>query len=276
MDPPRTGFAYLDEPAERGAVLALAHRGGARHPDVVGLENTMAAFDAAVSLGFRYLETDVHATRDGELLAFHDDHLGRLTDGAGRIRDHAYAEVSVLRVAGREPIPRLAELLEAFPQARFNVDLKCPGAIDPMVELVTRMGLHDRVLVGSFTERVLRRFRDRMAARGPARVPTSCGVATVAIAKALPGGAGMRRLPALLRDTGSVFQVPHRHRGLRIVDRRFVAQAHAAGRHVHVWTVDDRAEMEHLLDLGVDGLITDRPDVLRDVLAGRGLWEGTT
>jgi glycerophosphoryl diester phosphodiesterase len=138
------------------------------------------------------------------------------------------------------------------------------------------MRVHDRVLVGSFTERVLRRFRARMAARGPARVPTSCGVATVAVAKALPVGSGLRRLTTLLRDTGAAFQVPHHHRGLRVVDRRFVAWAHAAGRHVHVWTVDDRAEMEHLLELGVDGLITDRPDVLRDVLSARGLWEGTT
>jgi glycerophosphoryl diester phosphodiesterase len=145
-----------------------------------------------------------------------------------------------------------------------------------MVELVHRMQLHDRVLVGSFTERVLRRFRARLAARSPAdagRLPTSCGVATTTVARFAPGG---HRLQRLLRDAGAVYQVPHHHRGLLVVDEGFVRRAHAGGRHVHVWTVDDRAEMEHLLDLGVDGLITDRPDVLREVLLARGLWEGTT
>jgi len=275
MTRPRTGFPYLDEPLDRGTVLALAHRGGARHPDLHGLENTLPAFQLAVDLGYRYLETDVHATRDGQLVAFHDDQLGRLTDRTGRIRDLSYAEVATARVGGREPIPRLTDLLEAFPDARFNIDLKAPEAVDPMVELVHRMRLQDRVLVGSFTERVLRRFRARIADRsnGAARLPTSCGVATATVAKFVPGGQVLQRL---LRDPGAVYQVPHHHRGVRIVDAAFVRRTHASGRHVHVWTVDDRAEMEHLLDLGVDGLITDRTDVLREVLVARGLWEGTT
>lgn len=270
---PRTGFGFLDEPVERGRVLAFAHRGGARHPHMIGLENTLAAFRAAVQLGFRYLETDVHATRDGVLLAFHDAHLDRVTDRRGRLADQVYADVKDALVGGREPIPRLFDLLEELPAARFNVDLKSAGAVEPLVALIRRTGAHDRLLVGSFTESVLRAFRTRLRAGGGPPVATSCGVATVAVAKFLPGG---RHLQRLLRDPGVAFQVPVRHRGVRVVDQRFVDDTHASGRHVHVWTVDDPAEMEHLLDLGVDGLISDRPDLLRDVLRARDLWEGTS
>ncbi len=271
MTPPvstlTTGYAYLDEPRSRGHLVAMAHRGGARHPDVAGLENTHHAFSVAVGLGYRYLETDVHATRDGELMAFHDDRLERITDRAGRVDEQTAAEVSRALVGGQEPVPRLRDLLEAFPQARFNVDLKGPAAVDPMVDLVERMGLADRVCVGSFTESVIRRFR----ARCGRRVATSCGVlATTALVLPLGG----HRLSPLARDRGAVFQVPHRRRGIRVVDAAFVRHAHQLGRQVHVWTVDERDEMDQLIDLGVDGLITDRTDVLREVLLARGLWEG--
>jgi glycerophosphoryl diester phosphodiesterase len=238
---------------------------------VLELENTRAAFAGAVALGYRYLETDVHATSDGQLLTFHDKLLDRVTDRVGRIRDSSYDEVVSVRVAGREPIPRLADLLEELPDARWNVDLKSPQTVDPMVDLVARTRAHDRVCVGSFSERVLRRFRARAAARGGPEIATTCGVATVG-AMLVPGGRGLAQL---LRDAGKVLQAPHVHRGVRVVDRRFVERVHATGRHVHVWTINERAEMEHLIDLGVDGLISDRTDVLRDVLVERGLWEGT-
>jgi glycerophosphoryl diester phosphodiesterase len=270
---PRTGFAFLDEPVDRGEVVAFAHRGGVLHPDVAGLENTVKAFEVAVGLGYRYLETDVRATRDGELLAFHDDHLDRVTDGGGALADLEYAEVTTALVGGREPIPRFAELLEVFPDARFNVDLKSPGGIDPLVDLVTTMGVQDRLCVGSFAERVLRRFRARMRAESSVPVATSCGIVAAAALAFLPAG---RRMPGLVRDTGSVLQVPHRFRGrVKVVDEDFVDRAHSSGRHVHVWTINDRAEIEQMLDLGVDGIFTDRPDVLREVLVARGAWDAS-
>ena len=252
-------------------MLALAHRGGLGSPGLRGLENTRAAFASAVGLGYRYLETDVHATRDGHLVTFHDDTLERLTGATGPVAALSLAELAGLRVAGREPVPRLADLLEEFPDARWNLDLKSAGAVDPMVELVTRRGLQDRVCVGSFEERVLRRFRARLRAAGSPPVATVCGVPTVVVARYLPAG---RTLQRLLGDTGAAYQVPVRHRGIPVLDRRFVEEAHATGRHVHVWTVNDRAEMGRLLDLGVDGLITDRTALLRDVLRERGLWGG--
>jgi glycerophosphoryl diester phosphodiesterase len=266
---PTTGFAYLDEPREAGHVVALAHRGGALHPDLVGLENTRTAFHHAVGLGYRYLETDVHATADGHLVAFHDDSLDRVTDRAGLIVGLPLAEVVGAVIGARlgrdERIPLLADLLDELPTTRFNVDLKAPTAVEPLADLLRRTGAHDRVCVGSFTERTLRRFR-KLVDRP---VATTAGVLAVAAHAYAPYPL---RVGRLARDHGAVFQVPHRFRGRTVVDRRFVELAHASGRHVHVWTVDDRAEMEHLLDLGVDGLITDRTDVCKEVLVERGLW----
>jgi glycerophosphoryl diester phosphodiesterase len=263
----RTGYPYLDQPREAGRVLAMAHRGGAKHPDLVGLENTMEAFRHAWSLGYRYVETDVHTTRDGHLLAFHDATLERTTDGVGRISDLTLAEVGSLRIARRAGIPQLAELLEELPEARLNIDLKHPECVDPIVTLLERTATHHRVCIGSFHESTLRRFRRRMSRP----VPTSVGVAGVLALRLPTYGA---RVARLLGDTGPVLQVPVRNRGITVLDRRLLEAAHADGRHVHAWTIDDRAEMERLVDLGVDGIITDRTDVLRDVLSARGLWEG--
>jgi len=264
---PRTGFAYLDEPVEKGAKLAFAHRGGALHPGLLDLENTLEAFASAVDLGYRYLETDVQTTSDGVVMVFHDKVLDRVTDHVGPLLELRHADVSRVKVGGRAVIPSLAEALEAFPDTRFNIDLKSLACVEPVAALLDSMQVHDRVCIGSFEERVLRRFR-RVTGD---RVATSSGVLTVGVLKFAPFA---RRVERLLGDPGRALQVPHRHRGVTYVDRRFVELAHATGRHVHVWTIDDRTEMEYLLDLGVDGLISDRTDVLRDVLVERGLWEG--
>jgi glycerophosphoryl diester phosphodiesterase len=264
---PRTGFAYLDAGLDQpGAVLAFAHRGGAFHPELEGLENTLTAFQHAVDLGYVYLETDVHATRDGVLLAFHDAVLDRVTGSTGKIAEMGYAELAEVMVAEREQIPTLVSLLERFPATRFNIDLKSESAVRPLADLIQRTGSHDRVCVGSFNDRRMREFRRRM----DRPVATACGPAAVVAARFAPGG-----LTAPLAGTsGDAYQVPHRRGRLRVVTEAFVARAHALGRPVHVWTVDDPIEMRGLLDLGVDGLITDRTDVLRDVLVERGQWMG--
>jgi glycerophosphoryl diester phosphodiesterase len=261
---PLTGLPFLDAGREQGAVLAFAHRGGAKHPEIAGLENTLVAFEHAVKLGYTYLETDVHATRDGVLLAFHDPVLGRVTDSVGSIVEMSYDDLRTALIGGREPIPRMDDLLEHLPQARFNIDLKSDVAVRLLAELVEATGTHDRVCVGAFSDRRLRAFR-RWVTRP---VATSYGPVGVGLSRYAPERLAARVLAA----GGSALQVPHRTRGMRIVTPAFLARAHAAGKPVHVWTIDDPAEMERLLDLGVDGLMTDRTDVLRDVLVRRGQW----
>lgn len=277
MTSPATGYAYLDRVlAHPGCVLAFAHRGGAYHPEIEGLENTLAAFRHAAALGYEYLETDVHTTRDGVLLAFHDTVLDRVTDGRGDLADLTYAEVREVLVGGREQVPTLEELLDALPGARFNIDLKSDAAVPVLAELLAARGEEDRFLVGSFSARRLARFRRLTGGR----VPTSAHPGEVAVFLLLPSG----RLADLV--TGgrvAALQVPRRRtvgRGrlratLPVVTRRVVRRAHAAGKHVHVWTVDDPEEMRELLDLGVDGLFTDRTDLLRQVLEEHGRWAGS-
>jgi glycerophosphoryl diester phosphodiesterase len=264
---PRTGLAFFDAGLEQpGAVLAFAHRGGAFHPELEGLENTAAAVRHAVALGYSYLETDVHATSDGQLLAFHDAVLDRVTERTGAVADLRYAEVADALIGGHEQIPRLSDLFEEFPQARFNIDLKSAAAIAPLVDLIARHGAWDRVCVASFSERRLAGFRRR----SPREVATALGPIGV-VGHALPSDRLSRRLAG---GAGRALQVPAGRGGVRLVTRRFVERAHRLGRPVHVWTVDDPAEMHDLLDLGVDGLMTDRTDLLREVLLDRGQWMG--
>jgi glycerophosphoryl diester phosphodiesterase len=257
----RTGYPFLDDD---GPVLAFAHRGGARHPDLPGLENTLAAFEHAVGLSYTYLETDVHITRDGVLVAFHDALLERLTDGTGRIEALDSAELAEIRVGTRERVPTLASLVDAFPDRRFNIDLKSDAAVAPLAAFVRDRALYDRVLVGSFSGRRIRRFRRLV---GP-RVATAASPGEVAAHLLLPPPLARR----LTRGAPAALQVPHRRGPLVVVTSRLVRRAHAAGLHVHVWTVDDPALMVALLDRGVDGLMTDRTDILRDVLQRRGTW----
>jgi len=251
----RVRHPYLDHPGP----LALAHRGGAAD----GLENTAAAFRRAVELGYRYIETDVHATSDGRLLAFHDETLDRVTDATGRIIDLPWSEVRHARVAGHEPVPLFEDLLEAFPEVRWNVDVKAEPALLPLLDLLRRTGSWDRVCVGSFSEARVARAR-RVA--GP-RLATSLGTRGVAALRLLSYG-----VPVPLHRSAVCAQVPETHAGIRVVDRRFVRAAHARGLQVHVWTVNDAERMAALLDLGVDGIVSDHIETLREVLKDRGTW----
>ncbi len=263
---PVTGQPFLDAVLDQpGSVIAMAHRGGARHPDLPGAENTLHAFQHAVGLGYEYLETDVHTTLDGVLLAFHDAALDRVTDSTGLLAELDAEQVSAARIREEHPVPTMAELLEAFPDCRFNVDLKSDGSAPALADLVARTRTHDRICVGSFSQRRLNSFR--AASRG--RVATSAAPPEVGLFLASPSGRVARRLT---RDRVCALQVPHRRGPLPVVTRSLVRRAHAAGVHVHVWTVDERAEMGELLEMGVDGLITDRTDVLKDVLTERGQW----
>lgn len=253
---------YLEE----GRILAFAHRGGAYHPEIEGLENTLAAFRHAVALGYTYLETDVHVTKDGALLAFHDAVLDRVTDRIGAIADLTVAEIREARIAGREQIPTFGELLDAFPEARFNIDLKGAGAGPVLAAVVREHELWDRVLVGSFSPARIREFR-RLT---EGRVPTAAHLWEILAFRFLPSA---RLAGRFAGRSFAAFQVPHRRGRLRVVTPGLIRRAHTAGKQVHVWTVDDPDEMRLLLDLGVDGLFTDRTDLLKEVLLSRGEWQ---
>lgn len=255
---------FLDHPGP----IPFAHRGGS----LDGRENSMAAFERAVGLGYRYLETDVRATRDGVLLAFHDKTLDRVTDQRGEIAELPYSQVAKARIAGTEPIPRLEEILHAWPRARLNVDVKAENAIGPLAEVLHGARAWDRVCLTSFSTRRLRRARARVRLVSGRQVCTALSPRGVALlrARSLSGPlAGM--IP--LRELGvPCAQVPHRLGNAPFVTGAFLAAAHALGLAVHVWTVNDRASMGALLDLGVDGIFTDDLPALREVLAERNLW----
>lgn len=288
---------FLDHPRP----IAFAHRGGAVHAP----ENSWRAFEHAVGLGYGYLETDLQATADGALIAFHDRTLDRVTDHQGRIARMTYRTVSRALIAGAEPIPLLADLLSAWPDVRFNIDLKDAPAIGPLAEVLRRTAAWDRVCVISFSASRLR------AARRVFGRPVCMGASPIGAAMVRFGGPrGLRDRPGQLHaeGAGSGWGEPGQTRGgpgaaaalaarepiwrphvalaerlartgvrcaqvpASVASESFISRAHALGLQVHVWTVNEPAVMSSLLDLGVDGIMTDDTVALREVLISRGQW----
>jgi glycerophosphoryl diester phosphodiesterase len=264
--------AYFDGPRP----LAFAHRGGAR----AFPENTLMAFQGAIELGFRHIETDVHLTRDGEIVCFHDDRLERTTDGRGLLRDRTLAELKALDAAHHftidgittplrgtgVTIPTFEEALALHPAVKWNVEIKPKSerAMEAVVSFLETRGLEERVLVAAADDATNARIRRRIGGR----FATSPGIREVFFfwLRARLGLAG------LVKPGFDALQVPPSHGPLTVVDRRFVDAAHAHGVQVHVWTIDDPDEMRRLAELGVDGLMTDEPALLLatlDRLSGR-------
>jgi glycerophosphoryl diester phosphodiesterase len=256
-----TQHPFLDGPFPR----AFAHRGW-HVGELAGMENSLAAFRAAVAEGYRYLETDVHATRDGVAVVMHDATLDRTTDASGEVEKLDWARVKTARVGGREPVCQLADLLEELPTALLNIDVKADSAVVPVLEVLARARAWHRVCLASFSDARLQRLR---RAAGPALL-TSMGPAS-AVALRLRSASSLTS-PVGVPIRGELAQLPVRVCGIPVIDRALVRYAHHRDLEVHVWTVDRAEEMHALLDLGVDGVITDRPDVLRDVLRARRAW----
>ncbi len=247
---------FLDHPRP----LAFAHRGGSLEAE----ENTMAAFERAVGLGYTHIETDVHATRDGVAVVHHDDTLQRMTGRVERIDALSWAELSAVHTRGGAGIPRLDQVLASFPALNVNIEMKSLAVAAPMAEAVRRAGALDRICVGAFAADRTRAAR-RLLGLGLAWSPAHASVLGVWLA-----GFGL----PVRRPAFHALQVPVQHKGIPVVTQRFVCAAHARSVQVHVWTVNEADEMERLLELGVDGLMTDRPTVLREVLMRRGAWPG--
>lgn len=237
----------------------FAHRGLA----VEAPENTLLAFAKAIAVGVRYLETDVHESSDGVAFISHDDTLRRVANRNVSVRQLTASELRRVDLGHGQSFPSLAEALDAFPDARFNIDVKSAGAVQPTIDAVRRTNALDRVLVSSFNDSIARSTVEGLG-----------GVATSA-----PMGAMVRVLSALKlglgHTAGSIMsrfdavQIPERWKGVRVLTPRLVRVARKAGVEVHVWTVNDPDEMHRLLDLGVDGIVTDRSDLAMDVLRSR-------
>ncbi len=246
---------------EENEPLAIAHRGGAD----LAPENTLAAFALSTALGLRYVESDVRLTADGELVCFHDETLDRCTTGSGRLAARTSDELRAqVRVGGTEPIPTLREALETFPDTCFTVDLKDRAAIAPMARLLQRRDYAERVCVAGAWDGWLQ----LLASQAP-HVRTSLGwsslVTLVSAAKA-----GVQPPTSVVR--GRFAHVPVRLGRVSVLSPSLVRRARRLGVRVVVWTVDEPAAMHELLGMGVDGIITDRPDVLRTVMISRGVW----
>ena len=230
---------------------AFAHRGGAREAP----ENSLAAFTHASDLGFIHLETDVRPTRDGVAVLHHDATLDRTTDGAGPVRARTWRDVRALRMEdGSSPL-RLEELLEELPHAHVTIDAKEAGSVVALVEAVRRCRASARVCVTSFSARRLQRARRLL----PPGTESSAHPWEVLALRALPRDPSLPRVHRV--------QVPVRSLGVTLVEPGFVSRAHRLGLGVDVWTVDDPIEMRRLIALGVDGIMTDSPSVLRQVLS---------
>jgi glycerophosphoryl diester phosphodiesterase len=247
---------YLDHEGP----IAFAHRGGTS----AAPENSLRAFADAVELGYQYLETDVHATSDGVLVAFHDNDLERTCGEKRAIATSAWDELTSARIDGTDPIPLLDDLLDEFPHARFNIDCKADSALEPLIKKLRERDCLERVCIGSFSDKRLDRVRQEFGTS----VCTSMGPKEVAklVARATS------HLPLTPTDHALMAQVPVKQGPIPVTTQRFVDVAHELGIQVHVWTIDDPVEIARLLDLGVDGIMSDDTRALRDVFMARGLW----
>lgn len=248
---------YLDNTAP----IAFAHRGGTS----AAPENTLRAFENAVSLGYRYVETDVHATRDGVLVAFHDNDLQRTCGKPWKIAETDWDTLSTARINGTEPIPLLQDLLSTWPELRVNIDCKSDSAVQPLIDTLRESKSLDRVCVGSFSDKRLRHIREVFGQS----LCTSMGPQEVVrlVASSTTG------LPISPSRHARIAQVPVRQGPIPVVTRRSIKRAHQLGLQIHVWTIDDPQQISNLLDIGVDGIMSDDTTALKDVFSARNILE---
>jgi glycerophosphoryl diester phosphodiesterase len=266
LTPPAAETAFFD----RDEFMVIAHQGG----EELRPSNTMAAFQHAVDLGVDVLEMDLHSTRDGTLVLMHDDTVDRTTGGSGAIKAMTLAEIKQLDAGyywtdddGQTypyrgqgiTVPTLEELFIAFPDMPMNIEIKQqePSIVEPFCQLIADYDMTDKVLIPSFHPETMTEFREKCP-----------GVAT-----AMPEpeirlfyGLNLAFMGRLFSPPGQAFQVPEYSGSTHVVTARFVRGAQRRNIAVHVWTVNDPADMQRFIDMGVDGIITDRPDLLLDVL----------
>lgn len=247
--------------------LAIAHRGGSKE----ATENTAEAFDWSRALGCRVIETDVRCTRDGVVVVYHDERLNRLSNHPGDIAELTWKQLQSVRVGQSGRVLRLEDVFERYPDIHFNIDVKTDNAVGPFCRAVRQYASPEQVTAAAFSSRRLKRIRQAL---GPEFL-TSMGSREVA--QYVAAYHAQRRTASSADNRGSrpspaVLQVPLRWAGVPVVTPRFLEWAHARGDIVHVWTIDDPRQMETLLSAGVDGIVTDRPSLLKSVMQQCGLW----
>jgi glycerophosphoryl diester phosphodiesterase len=252
--------------------IALAHRGGAEEWP----ENTFEAFAGSYELGLRYIETDVHLTSDGVIVAFHDLDLHRIGNIKGAIAGTTWQQLRSIRVNGQGRIPSLEELLMQFPDLRLNIDMKSNQVVDPLVDLIRECDAFDRVCLASFHDHRIARAR----ALAGDKLCVSAG--RISVAKHLLRSYGVLPRSKPLSQSANpaehvkgyeILQVPLRRYGTKVFSKRFLDQALLENKLVHVWTINDAVTMHELLDMGVAGIISDRPTLLKQVFMERGIWQ---
>jgi glycerophosphoryl diester phosphodiesterase len=269
-------LAFVAKPAsehpffDSDGMLVMAHQGGkGLRPD-----NTMAAYEHAWTLGADVLEMDLHSTQDGVLVLIHDATVDDTTNGSGAIQDFTLLELQALdagywwtpdegasypyRGEGIQ-VPTLVEVFETFPEAHLNIEIKQsePSIVDPLCDLIREYGMSEQVLIASFDQETIRDFRKTCP-----EVATSAGEDEVRLLY----GLSLVYLEGVYSPKAEAVQVPEYRGSIHVLTARFINAAHKRNMEVHVWTVNEREEMARMLDLGVDGIITDNPDRLLDLL----------
>lgn len=237
----------------------FAHRGLAQEAP----ENTLLAFAKALAVGVDFLETDVHESSDGVAIISHDDTLQRVANRNVSVNQLTVAELRRVHLGDGQNFASLEEALEAFPDARFNIDVKSAGAVQPTISAIRAANALDRVLVSSFNDTF-----QRSTVKGLPGVATSAPMgAMFRVLSTVKLGLTSRAVSML--SGFDAIQVPERWKGVHVVSPRLIRCAHDAGIEVHVWTVNDPDDMHRLFDLGVDGIVTDRSDLAMDVIRSR-------
>lgn len=233
--------------------IPFAHRGGSKEFP----ENSLAAFKAADSLGFRYLETDVHVTKDGHLVAFHDSNLSRACGVEREISTMTRKEISQVRISGSEPIPFLEDLLEELPDSMFNIDAKSDETVLPLIQFLRASSALDRICVGSFSHSRLaiirKSFGERVCTSASPREVVSWMLGRLSIGP-------------------SCVQIPLKQSFISVATPRRIGRSHGHGIPVHIWTVDEPTMMQDLIDMGVHGIMTDEGHILKEVALRNAVW----
>ena len=245
---------------QQSRFLPFAHRGASK----LAPENTFAAFQAAYDLGFKIVETDVRASIDGVAYCFHDPDLKRMAGDPRLIEETTSRELDQIRIKGEHPIPKLQDLYEAFPDACFNLDAKSWKSVDPLVDLVKRMKVEQRTCFGSFSQARLDSITTKLPGNAPAQSLGTKGAVALYFNFFARRHFPIRAICA---------QLPVNRYGVQLINAKRVDYYHSLGLKTHVWTVNEADEMQHLIDIGVDGIMTDDCQLLKEVLAKNGLWQ---